>query len=120
MRPFAGHEKRIIGAKELPNGNGNIVSYSDDKTMLLWNGRSGTLLKTFNADTNTVVKISILDENRFLSYSDAGSMYIWSYTGELLASLLGHSSYITCFAIVMDTEKDSSQILSGSADGTIR
>ncbi len=96
-----------------------IVSASDDAQVLIWNGKSGTLLFTLNECKNSVRAVSLSQSSRLIA---AGcwdmSILLWKMTPDLsspieyMASLCGHSSPVRTVSLSADDEL----LASGSFD----
>ena len=75
-RTFGEHDKQVLGIVLLP-GTQQFLSYSDDRTIKLWDINKKKSIRTFN-DTDTVSGIVLLPETQqFLSYSKDGTINLW-------------------------------------------
>jgi len=72
--------------------NGRLASGSDDKTINIWNTKSGFLTRTLTGHTRSVEALVVLPDGRLVSGSDDKLINIWNAeTGELLDTLEGHT-----------------------------
>lgn len=62
-----------------------------------------------------VLGVTALQSGRFATFSEDGTLRVWSYAGEPLRVLRGHDGAVTVAARVRD-----GQIASGGVDGTVR
>ena len=90
-----------------------IISSSCDKSIKIWDIRTGTCIKTLDGHTNGVLSVFVKD-NLIISGSSDKTIKIWNITsGACLKTLTGHiNSLRSVFA------KDN-LIISGSYDNTI-
>jgi WD40 repeat protein len=119
---FEGHTKEVNGVLELIDGR--LLSWSADKTLRLWDVKSGVPLAVLEAHTSNVKDALELADGRLLSWSSSyigktpcdSSLRLWkSEDGGLLATLSGHTGWVEG-ALVLSTGR----ILSWSADKTLR
>ncbi len=108
---FRGHTRGINGAKVLKNGN--IISYSGDNTLKLWDS-DGNLITNFKGHKDSVNGVLILENNEIISYSDDGTLRLWNLFGEQLM-IYRSNSYVK-IATILNEDK----ILSYSIDGVLK
>ena len=70
-----GHSESIRGAQVLPDGR--ILSWSFDKTLRLWDGKTGAPLTVLEGHSQDVVGVQVLPDGRILVLSDEAKMSIW-------------------------------------------
>jgi len=109
--------KEGVGALAVINLNGNIVSGSNDKTIIVWSSITFNLIATLKDHTDAVTSLAIIPSNgNIVSGSADKSIIIWNsnnYTK--IATLGGHTDSVKSLAIIPSNEN----IVSGSADKTI-
>ena len=96
-----------------------LASSSGDKTIKLWQLKSGELLRAFpGAHSDTIWSIGISQNGQTLvSGSGDKTVKIWNLnTGELLQTLVGHTNTVSSVAI----SQDGQTVVSGSGDKTVK
>ena len=93
-----------------------FFSSSDDKTIKMWNMRSGKVIKTFRGHSNSVSDIQFLSNNILISSSRDTNIKFWDIkTGKNIRTLKGHTKRIYSFVLTSDRKI----LISGSWDKTI-
>ena len=107
-----------INSVAISSDNRYIVSGSDDKTVRLWDFKSGKLLKTLNGHSNSVNSVAISSDNRYIvSGSSDKTVKLWDVnSGNFLKTFSEHLSSVNSIAI----SSDSKYIVSGSWDKTVK
>ena len=96
-----------------------LASSSGDKTIKLWQLKSGELLRAFpGAHSDTIWSIGISQNGQTLvSGSGDKTVKIWNLnTGKLLRTLVGHKDAVRSVAV----SSDGKIVASGSADKTVK
>ena len=111
-----GHDKEVTSIAISSNGQ-LIASGSGDKTINIWNARTGQLLRTLEGHDKRVNSVAIAaDGSTIISGSDDQTVRVWNgNTGELLRTLEGHRKGVNSVAIAADGRT----IVSGSSDQNI-
>ncbi|KAM9818723.1 WD repeat domain-containing protein 83 isoform 1-T1 [Syngnathus typhle] len=95
-----------------------VLSCGADKSLKLWSGSRGTLLKTYSGHGYEVLDAdSSFDNSNICSCSSDKTVILWDVaTGQVARKLRGHAAKINC----VQFNEEASVILSGSLDGTVR
>jgi serine/threonine protein kinase/WD40 repeat protein len=112
---FAGHDADSPLFALSPDGT-RILSWSDDKTLRLWDVASASEIRQFEGHTDKASGVFSPDGKQILTFSLDNTLRLWSVaTGKELQKLVGHSKAPTgCFS------PDGKRALSYSPDATIR
>lgn len=94
--------------------DGRIITGSQDKKIRIWN-TDNTLHKEWVAHNDIIRQFTDYSPVGFASCSNDGVVKIWTYDGDLIAELNGHSGYV--FAV---HTLPNNVIVSGSDDKTLR
>jgi WD40 repeat protein len=96
--------------------DGRLLSWSDDGTLQLWDGRSGACLVVLEGHDWLVRGVQELSDGRLLSWSNDKSLRLWDgQSGACLAVLEGHSDRVRGVQALSD-----GRLLSWSLDKTLR
>ena len=88
-----GHTADVNGALVLSDGR--LLSWSDDKTLRLWDEQSGASLAVLKGHTNWVNGALELSDGRLLSWAWDKTLRLWDgHSGVCLAVLEGHTDNI--------------------------
>ena len=96
----------------------DLMGYKEeDKTIELWDVKTGTHLRTLTGHTDWIVVAAFFpDGQTLLSWSTDNTIRLWNVdTGEQLRTLKGHTKTIKGYAFTPDRQT----LVSWSADGTI-
>lgn len=116
--PTIGHASDVK-ALAFSRERGLIASGSEDKTIKLWDGRTGRLLRTFNGHELGVTAVAFSADERLIASGSADkTVRLWDAAqgGRPLRSLAGHSENITAIAF----SNDGGRIVSGSDDRSLK
>ncbi len=116
IRTLEGHSGSVTSVAFNPNGN-TLVSGSNDKTLKVWDVRSGRLLRTLEGHSAGVKSVAIsADGSIVASGSDDSKLKLWdARSGCLLRTLEGHSNGVKSVAF----SPEGSTVVSGSSDNTL-
>ncbi|AFY57121.1 WD40 repeat-containing protein [Rivularia sp. PCC 7116] len=114
---LSGHSDSVKAIKITPNGE-TLISGSYDRTVKLWDLKTGKLLKTLEGHKEAVISIAITPDGQILaSGSNDNTVKIWDLkTGKLLRTLNHNKGQITSIAISTDGET----LISAGTDKTIK
>jgi WD40 repeat protein len=118
VRRYVGHTAGVQDLCLSPDGT-RILSASEDRTLRLWNLKTGAELRSFEGHTNCVMGAAFLrDGKRLVSGSWDRTVRVWdAETGKELQKLAGHGDGVWAGVAVLP---DGKHIVSGSADETLR
>ena len=74
-----GHTGGVKGARLIPSGN--ILSWSDDSTIRIWDQTNGKCLKVFRGHVESIRGCEVISEDHIISWSRDKTLRLWSYTG---------------------------------------
>ena len=109
-RTLTGHSAQV---NSLALHDAYLISAASDQTIRVWNWRTGELIRVLedNKGINTVV----VHEDFAISGSNDEIVKVWNWqTGDPIASLVGHTSWVSDLACIGEI------LISGSDDGTIK
>jgi WD40 repeat protein len=118
IKTITGHSQLVLSVAISPDGL-TLVSGSRDKTIKIWNLRSGNLLRTLGGHTSDVNSVAISrDGQTLISGSGDHTIQVWNLNnGTLLRTLSGHADWVTSVAISRDGQ---TLVSSGGRDRTIK
>jgi WD40 repeat protein len=116
-RDLKGHTQSISTIAFSPDGQ-RILSGSHDKTVRLWNSKTGRELRVLEGHENWVESVAFSpDSARALSASRDGTVRLWDLdTGRELARVNAHADGALCVAFL----PDGKHVVSGGGDGVVR
>ncbi|EFA76678.1 hypothetical protein PPL_09428 [Heterostelium album PN500] len=99
------HEAAVWGVLGLPNGN--IVTASADKKIIVWQ-RDQTnpekveykSLNVLTKHTDCVRGLALIPDFGFVSCGNDGLIAVWTFSGELIGEMTGHSGFVYNVAVV--------------------
>ncbi|RNA06326.1 WD-40 repeat [Brachionus plicatilis] len=92
---LVGHKNTVFQIIEMENGN--LVSCSDDRTVKVWNVKTGDILNSIT-HTTYVRSIAFLNNGFLASGLSDGTINIWNFeTNQLIRNLIGHRDAICAF-----------------------
>jgi hypothetical protein len=110
----AAHDGLVRGALEMADGR--ILSWSEDKTLRLWDARTGVQLGPAMRHDGSVRGALAMPNGRILSWSDDKSLRLWAaQTGLQLGPAMRHDDSVNGALVMVD-----GRILSWSQDQTLR
>ena len=112
-----GDSYNVMSVCYSPDGK-YIVSGGWDRTIKVWNSRTGALLHTLQGHSKWVYSVSYSPDGKYIvSGSIDNTIKVWnSRTGTLLHTLQGHSDDVNSVSY----SPDGQYIVSGSNDNTIK
>jgi len=117
VRSLVGHSGAVWAIATSPLGD-VLASGSFDKTIKIWNQKTGELIRTLSGHSDSVRAIAISQDGSLLaSGSSDTTIKIWNLqTGELIRTLSGHRGAIWAVSI----SPDGKTLVSGAYDGDIK
>ena len=134
INTLTGHRGSVYSVVFSPD-NSKIVSGSLDATIKVWDALSGKLINTLSGHHNSIYNVAFSpDSSKIISGSYDNTVKIWdalslypkdqtklgsyvsSFTCQLINTLAGHNDFIWSVAF----SSDSSKIVSGSQDKTVK
>jgi len=113
---LSGHTGSVNAVCFLSNTENLFASASSDKTVRIWNWKTGKCVHVLNGHTDSVNTLCIINANQFASGSDDSTIRLWNIKeGACLCTLSGHTGPVLDLELVR-----SGLIVSGSEDGSIR
>eukprot|EP01012_Entosiphon_sulcatum_P000924 TRINITY_DN10160_c0_g1_i5.p1 TRINITY_DN10160_c0_g1~~TRINITY_DN10160_c0_g1_i5.p1 ORF type:complete len:111 (+),score=14.43 TRINITY_DN10160_c0_g1_i5:38-370(+) len=94
IRVFEGHTDWVRSVQFSPHDPDEILTGSDDMTMMLWRKSDGDLIRVFEGHTNVVrsVQFSPHDPDEIMSGSDDNTVRLWRKSdGDLIRVFEGHT-----------------------------
>lgn len=109
-----GHTQDVMALTIMADGR--LVSASADKSLRVWDIRTGQCLKVLIGHTEVVYSVTALDKDLVASGSGDKSVMIWdAYTGKVVKELREHSDGVTAVAAL-----SGNRLVSASKDKTIK
>jgi WD40 repeat protein len=117
LRSLEGHQDKVRSAAFDPAGV-TLASGSDDKTIKLWEAKSGQLLRSLEGHEGTVHSVAFDPAGITLgSGSDDKTIKLWeAKSGQLLRTLEGHRDMV--FSVAFNPAGET--LASGSRDDTVK
>jgi serine/threonine protein kinase len=119
QKTLNGHSSSVSSVAYSPDGQTLASGGSDDKTIKLWDVKTGNLLQTFTGHSSSVSSVAYSPDGQTLaSGSQDDTIKLWDVkTGNLLQTLTRDSSGVNSVAYSPDGQTLAS---SGSMDKTIK
>ncbi|MDB9450641.1 protein kinase domain-containing protein [Dolichospermum circinale] len=116
-KTLTGHSSLVWSVAYSPDGQ-TLASGSFDKTIKLWNIKTGNLLQTLEGHSDSVDSVAYSPNGQTLaSGSRDSTIKLWNIkTGNLLQTLEGHSDMV----LSVEYSPDGQTLASGSRDNTIK
>ncbi|KIK49083.1 hypothetical protein CY34DRAFT_433822 [Suillus luteus UH-Slu-Lm8-n1] len=116
LRQFKGHEESITAVAVFPNQQ-RMVTGSWDKTLCLWDLKTGVMLKKMKGHGSGVWGLAISRDGRLIASGDAGGeAIVWhAETGESLTQLQP-IKFHSIFVASLDFSPDGTVLATGSYD----
>jgi WD40 repeat protein len=116
LRTFAGHTKQVIACNFSPDGT-QLVSASWDKTLKIWDVKSGLCDQTLVGNKAVHACCFSPDGKRIVSGGFDKSLIIWdARSGKAIINLIGHTGKINS----CQYSPDGKQIISAGEDKSIK
>src|SRR5262245_49359886 len=81
------------------NDGRQLATASLDNTVKLWNVADGVHVGTLKGHGDGVAFVGYLKDGRIVTASLDKSLRVWTADGAVVATLAGHSDYLTCAAV---------------------
>ncbi|GMM50977.1 Doa1 protein [Starmerella bacillaris] len=108
------HTQNVWGVKFVSSSA--LLTCGADKTIVLWDLNSQSILKVFSGHTDAVRGLAVLSADLFASVSNDTTVRIWNFnTGECVHVMHGHTSFI--YAIARINEQ---YLVTSGEDRTLR
>ncbi len=120
MRVMRGHTKRVYTATFSRDGH-VFATGSGDRTVRLWDAKTGGLLKTFEGHGKAITSVTFsADATRLYTGSLDETIRIWdTATGQVIRTLEAQSG-AKCAVRSLVVNREESRIAAGCGDSTIR
>ena len=112
-----GPRASVFSVSYSPDGK-RIISGGDDRTIRIWEAKTGTLMHTLTGHTSFISSISYSPDGNYILSGDAHTaIRIWdANTGRLIHTLMEHTDQISSVSY----SPDGRHFASGSSDNTIK
>ncbi|TIA91274.1 hypothetical protein E3P99_01156 [Wallemia hederae] len=113
---LSGHSQAVWSVKFTPD-NKHVITASADKSIIIWDIKGASPVHTIhNAHTDAVRALTILDHNiGFASASNDCSIKLWTFDGDNIMNLEGHTEFIYALATL-----PTGQIVSAGEDRSVK
>ncbi len=117
LASLAGHKDAVVSVAFDPQGE-TLASGSHDKTVKLWEARTGKLLRTLDGNTDRVYSVAFDRQGETLaSGSHDKTVKLWeARSGQLLRTLEGHNDEV--YSVAFDRQGET--LASASGDNTVK
>lgn len=114
---FEGHEKGVLDVEFSPDGT-QILSGSEDDTVILWDATNGTMIRQFVGHADDVHAVAFSPDGKTIATASAdATIKLWDIeTGEEIVTITGHTGDVRSVVF----SPDGTQLLTGSEDSTLR
>ncbi|MEA5622991.1 WD40 repeat domain-containing protein [Nostoc sp. UHCC 0251] len=103
---LTGHSEKVTSVIISPDSE-SLVSGCADKTIKVWNLKSGKLIRTLTEDLGEISSVAISPDGHYLAVGSCqhprSNVKVWNLNSDkLLHTLLGHQKPVNCIAISPD------------------
>lgn len=114
---FIGHRDEVTSVAITPDGK-QVISGSSDKTLKIWDMKTGKKLFTLEGHTKPITAIAVTPNGkRVISASEDKTLKVWDLqTAKETFTLNGHEDSVNAIAITSNCK----QVISASSDATLR
>ncbi|KAG2338654.1 WD40 repeat-like protein [Suillus weaverae] len=118
LRTFEDHEKTVRAVAVFPDKR-RMVTGSDDKTLRLWDLKTGVVLKKMEGHSSAVWKLAVSRDGQIIvSGDDGGGVIVWyGETGEPLTQPIKAHDYYVCS---LGFSPDGTVLATAGAEGTMK
>ncbi|MEJ2488013.1 MAG: hypothetical protein P8Y68_20030 [Anaerolineales bacterium] len=117
LKTAAGHTGWINQVAFNPHNPAQVVTASDDRTLIIWDLDKMTGVRTLTGHTGAVNDVVFInDGNYIVSASDDETLIVWDgSSGDIIRTLDNHTDPVNA----LDVSPDGLSVISGSSDATI-
>ncbi len=112
---LSGHKAVVVAVRFSPDGS-QILTASRDGTTKIWDANTGKLVNSLDKETSQLYTAEFDTKGTKIATATDSGVKIWDFSGQLLATLVGHSGHINSVSF----NPDSTKIVTTSDDATAK